>query len=217
VAQAFIGGSAAERCVLDTVVEPGDRPRGGAIVGLHDENSAPGEILPLLRALSMGRTVIAPRSARWSRFGGGGRYSWFSSVHPPLIEPVGFGDSLIQLERLVLDWSSRDLGERGITIVGQGQGATMALALATLWPEILEGVVAIGGSLPVVPGWTAPVNPLESLRVLLVECPEGTSRSLARLGAQVSERRIHSEAELADVAGQWLWAECDHVRTRMKT
>lgn len=203
----IIADTAGDRCVLETAIEAGDHVQPGTIIGLHDENSTHVEVLDLLREVSTGQRLIAPRSARWSRFDGGGRFSWFSCVNPPLIEPIGFGDSLIQLERLVLDHSAQGPGERTIMIIGIGQGATMALALAMLWPELCAGVVAIGGSLPAVPGWTAPARAMPGLPVLLVAGADHTQQKLAQLGARIVERPACDAAALAAMVRRWISAD----------
>src|ERR1044072_9228109 len=123
-----IDENAASICVLERIVE-GDEGSDGTLVGLHDECSTHADILPFLRSIADGRRIVAPRSARWSGYGQGGRYSWFSGVAPPLVEPIGFGDALLQLEGLALEQRGTT-SSRGTTMVGVGQGGTMALMLA---------------------------------------------------------------------------------------
>lgn len=192
------------RCVLETATEPSGSKPADTIICLHDENSTHGEILGQLRDVATGQRMIAPRSARWSRFGGGGRFSWFSCVSPPVIEPIGFGDSLIQLERLVLDCAAQGPHEQKITLIGIGQGATMALALALLWPELCANVVAIGGSLPVVPGWSAPARKMPGLPVLLIASDNDTQQKLAELGARVVAMAGCDPAALVATIRQWM-------------
>jgi predicted esterase len=191
-------------CLLDRIVETGEEPRRSTLIGLHDENSTHTEILPLLREVSDGRQLIAPRSARWSRFGGGGRFSWFSCVTPPLIEPTGFGDGLIQLERLLLDHAAPRDSAQATVILGIGQGATMALALAALWPELVAGVVAIGGSWPIVPGWTIPRRDMSGLRVLLVAGTDLARERLCELRADMSEIARRDDVALATAIRHWI-------------
>jgi pimeloyl-ACP methyl ester carboxylesterase len=118
--------------------------------------------------------------------GDGGRFSWFTSVAPPLIEPIGFGDGLMQLERLLLDHAAEHEAQRDIVVVGIGQGGTMALALAMLWPELVTRIVAIGGFWPVIPGWDMPDRDMAGLQVLLAGAAVGAGERKCALGAEVT-------------------------------
>jgi pimeloyl-ACP methyl ester carboxylesterase len=156
-----------QRCVLERIVESEDQSSQGTLIGLHDEQSTHSEMLSFMRSIADGRHMIAPRSARWSAYHEGGRFSWFSSVSPPLIEPIGFGDSLMQLESLILEYI--DIGSTsGLVLAGRGQGGTMAITLAALWPELFAGVIAINASWPQVPGWQLPERDMAQLKVLAV-------------------------------------------------
>lgn len=203
------------RCILETATAPGSPMAPGTIICLHDENSTHVDILGLLRKVSTGQRLISPRSARWSRFGGGGRFSWFSCANPPAIEPIGFGDSLIQLERLMLDCDAQGLGERTVTLIGIGQGATMALALAMLWPELCTNVVAIGGSLPVVPGWSPLAREMPGLPVLLIAGDDDTQQKLGERGARVVAMAACDEAALAATIQQWMSVDFHLDQPRM--
>lgn len=184
-------------CILDRILEEGHDFARGAIIALHAENSTHTDMLPLLRRVADGRRVIVPRSARWSRFGEGGRFSWFTSVNPPLIEPIGFGDGLMQLERLLLDHAAEHPASRDTVVMGIGQGATMALALAALWPELVGRLVAIGGFWPVIPGWVMPDRDMVGVRVLLVGSEGPARERLRELGAEVSEIATADDQTLA--------------------
>ena len=45
----------------------------------------------------------------------------------------------------------------------------MAIAAAAAVPDLISGVIAVGGFLPVVPGWQPPLVPLDGLPILLVD------------------------------------------------
>jgi predicted esterase len=106
-------------------------------------------------------------------------YTWF--LGPQLQpSPVHFGDSLAELERFLWDEVERQ-GRRpaGLPfLIGDEQGAVMALSLAAVAPDLLSGVVAINAALPLVPGWEPPLAPLDNLPILLVnpldDAPDAT-------------------------------------------
>lgn len=209
---AMASGSAnLQTCVLDRIVEGDGERYDGTLIGLHDQDSMHVEVLPLLRSVADGRRVIAPRSARWSSLEDGGRFSWFSSVAPPLIEPIGFGDGLIQLERLAFEYAAAN-STRGTVVLGIGQGATMALALGALWPELFKGVIAIDGTWPNVPGWTVPETDMAGVRALLVAGTDDTRSELLRRGAIVVGIDAPQSKQLTDpgltaTLRQWMVGE----------
>jgi pimeloyl-ACP methyl ester carboxylesterase len=190
-------------CVLERVVEADCSASEGTLIGLHREHSTHVETLPLLRMVADGRRIIAPRSARWSGYGDGGRFSWFSSISPPLIEPVGFGDTLIQLESLLIE--HQDTGSSlGTTVLGLGQGCAMALTLAALWPELIRGVIAVDAMWPQAPGWTLLGRDMASVRALVVGGDSGTREQLTSRGADLTEvEPITSEPLLAELCRNW--------------
>lgn len=53
-------------------------------------------------------------------------------------------------------------------LLGVEQGAIMALAAAAAVPDLLSGIIAIGGTSPIVPGWEPPLAPLDGLPMLLI-------------------------------------------------
>ena len=101
-------------------------------------------------------------------------YTWFLG---PLDQPspIHFGDALAEIERFLWDEIDRSsYAEPELPfLVGDEQGATMALAVAAAVPDLLSGVVAINGSLPVVPGWDPPLAPLDGLPILLINPTPG--------------------------------------------
>ena len=102
-------------------------------------------------------------------------YTWFlGPLEQP--SPIHFGDALAEIERFL--WDEIDRSAETTTpelpfLVGDEQGAIMALAVAAAVPDLISGVVAINGALPVVPGWEPPLAPLDGLPILLVNPTPG--------------------------------------------
>jgi predicted esterase len=95
---------------------------------LHDGEGRPEQLVDFAAALSARRCII-PRAPRWASLRGEGLYSWFTSPAYGVVDPVGLGDSLSQLEMLLL--SAGDESPNGkLGAVGFGQGAVMAATLA---------------------------------------------------------------------------------------
>lgn len=157
----------------------------GTLIGLHGADASHRQIVPLLRVLADGRRIVAPRSARWSGFTEGGCFSWFLSLQPPQIEPMGFGDALAQLESLAREYADLD-HSRSTVLVGFDQGATMALALAALWPDLFAGVIAIDGGWPQVPGWRIPLRDMAEMPVLSIGGPTSDRAELESRNALVT-------------------------------
>ena len=95
-------------------------------------------------------------------------------------DPASFGLCLAQLERVLL------AREPGVLLVGDGQGAALALALACCWPERLAGVIAIDGALPELPAGALAEAPMHDLQVSLVGATGDTASRLRARGAQVT-------------------------------
>jgi hypothetical protein len=99
-------------------------------------------------------------------------YTWFvGPLDRP--SPVHFGDAMQEIERFLWDEIDRQQAEQSGEVVlpflvGEEQGATMALAMAAAVPDLLSGVVALNARFPIVPGWDPPLAPLAGLPVLLV-------------------------------------------------
>ena len=150
------------------LVSSGVQPRAGVCVPLHSEGADEGQLLPLCRAVAPELEVFAPQAPRsrnpllssgnsrgWSAYRG---YSWYRS-DGPRPEPASFGDSLWQLDQFTLDLGEARASENPpILLLGYREGACLALATAVVAPERFEGVVAIAGLLPELPGWELPAT-----------------------------------------------------------
>ena len=127
------------------------------------------------------------------------------------VEPSMFGDNLRQVEAFLRDTIARDAraDDVPLSIVGRGQGGTLALLMGAIWPELVDQVVAIDANLPVVPGWSMPERDLSGLEVHLVRTrslpdPKATKTTLQQLGADVTETELEEgvaiEAALSGLA-----------------
>lgn len=107
-------------------------------------------------------------------------YTWFVGPNEQP-SPVFFGDALAEIERFLWDEIDRQETSRAELpfLIGVGQGAIMALAAAAAVPDLLSGVIAIDGFLPIVPGWEPPLAPLDGLPVLTLEAGQGPDGVLA--------------------------------------
>lgn len=182
--------SAAERC--------------GTLLVLHSDGADAGELLPLCAALGGDFDVLAPQAARsrnpflssappddprWRAYAG---FSWFrrdDGGHP---EPASFGDSLWQIEQLVLEL--RERGDGPLFLIGYRDGATLALGAARALPELLDGVVAIDGDAPEIPGWSEPLEAPGSLPVAEIRADYTDPRGAAEaVSIFLDERRGGSD------------------------
>lgn len=115
-------------------------------------------------------------------------YTWFIGPydHP---SPLFFGDALAEIERFLWD----DIDRQGTAdvelpfLLGVEQGAIMAIAAAAAVPDLLSGVIAVGGFLPDVPGWDPPLAPLDGLPVLLIDDPVATPPAAVLAGEPLAE------------------------------
>lgn len=172
------------------------------VIGLHDFDEDHEQGLRYARALQPRGNAYAPVSPRpvSPRFQNAGEDEhvlhgklWFIE-RDGFVEPSMFGDNLRQTEAFLRDTIARDAraDEVPLTIVGRGQGGILALVLGATWPELVDRVVAIDATLPVVPGWSMPERALTGLNVTLVRTraladPKATQATLERLGAAVRE------------------------------
>lgn len=144
-------------------------------------------------------------------------YTWFvGPLDRP--SPVHFGDALQEVERFLWDEVDRQVTDDAVLpfLVGQEQGAIVALAMAAAVPDLLSGVVAIDARFPAVPGWEPPLAPLAGLPVLLVDSaePDRLMATFAGWGAAVTAIAGPSEELPLDDVRAWLAAQ--PVRTVRK-
>ena len=193
------------------------------ILALHDRGVTCAQLLPLTAMFgSHLRTVAVEAPLPLSPYSGrnhGGR-EWFLQSEAGDIEPTTFGDGLFQVEQFTLGVSAKhDRSERApLLLLGIGQGGMLALTMACLWPEMVDGAVAIKACLPEIQGWSVPEGPMNGLPIMLVCDTEDTElsedmvkrsgRELARRGAGVRlERTIGAEnlsPSLAELIRDWL-------------
>lgn len=147
-----------------------DIPASPRIITLHGYNQRGSTPAALGRAVAPNGRIIGLESYKGVYVGrevvG---FTWYvGSIDRPA--PVFFGDALAEIERFLWDELERqetDLPERPF-LVGVEQGAVMALATALAVPDLISGVIAVEGALPIVPGWEPPLAPLESLPLLIL-------------------------------------------------
>lgn len=121
-------------------------------------------------------------------------YTWFIGPFDRP-SPLFFGDALAEIERFLWDEIDRQESDRPELpfLVGVEQGAIMAIATAAAVPDLLSGVIAIDGMLPIVPGWEPPLAPLADLPVLLIDPPDMPDRG----------QRVLAGAALVDTLRSW--------------
>ena len=178
---------------------------GAPVLVLHDRYKDQEELAGLPPIPGAHRPL---RSAR-TQMTGTDILGFFWFIGPPeRPELTTFGDGLHHLETLLLDASAEAGGKRGL-VIGKGEGGVMALVLATVWPELLAGVVSIDGPLPVNLGhFPLEARPPTGLPVLLIERGRmlgDTAAALSTLGASVEVRRI-AEDDPLPAAADWLTA-----------
>ena len=114
-------------------------------------------------------------------------YYWF--IGPPERPELStFGDALHHLETLLLALAASAPAGK-VALVGRGEGGTMALMLALVWPERVSRVVSIGGPLPANRAeFPLELRDGEGVRALLVPGAgpaDGTAEALRAVGWQV--------------------------------
>ncbi|HYC55972.1 MAG TPA: hypothetical protein VEL28_13640 [Candidatus Binatia bacterium] len=152
-----------------------DAHRLPTVLTLHDRNGNARHAMGAARTLfGEEPAVLAPQAARpcnpfQSNFEGApayAGYSWYLGSDSLMPEPASFGDALCQLELLLGEEALRN--RRGVVLHGYGQGAALALALASYGAGNVTGLVVDRCQLPRIAGWTAPSSFAKSLRCLLL-------------------------------------------------
>lgn len=154
-------------------------------------------------------------------------YTWYIG---PLAQPspIYFGDGLAEIERFLWDEIDRQApGPAELPVlIGLEQGAIMALAAAAAVPDLLSGVIAIDGFLPVVPGWTPPLAPLDGLPILLLGSARNIpptadvlkgdvlAETLSSWGGNVEQAENPADTVPGEVMAEWIARQ--QVRTRSR-
>lgn len=152
-------------------------------------------------------------------------YTWFVGPQSSP-SPLFFGDALAEIERFLWDEIDRQApGEAELPfLLGVGQGAIMAIAAAAAVPDLLSGVIAVDGFLPVVPGWEPPLAPLDGLPVLLLGCDAPASArthvlagdelvtTLSGWGGDVATGRRVDDEMPAEAMSTWLRCQSPRLR-----
>ena len=159
------------------------------IVTLHDYNQHARDVLAYALAADPDARIICLESYKGVFVGhtivG---YTWFVGPRERP-SPLFFGDALSEIERFLWDEVDRQAPERAELpfLLGVGQGAIMTLAAAAAIPDLLSGVIAVEGFLPIVPGWAPPLAPLAGLPVLVVNPPGAAALDHVLTGQRLAD------------------------------
>lgn len=174
-----------------------DRPASPRLITLHGHNrrgDSPAELgraaaphgriigLESYKGVYIGRTVVG--------------YTWYiGPLDRP--SPIFFGDALSEIERFLWDDLDRQASDQPELpfLLGVEQGAVMAIAAALAVPDLLSGVIAVDGALPIVPGWDPPLAPLADLPMLLLGDLPGRSDAPVLRAHQLAHRLCHWGAQ----------------------
>lgn len=170
--------------------------RSATVIALHDEGGDLDSVGSLRDAFAASFDVVAlqawrPVNVRAVSAEDYQGYAWYMDHGPQRPEPATFGDSLWQIEQFIGDVSERSIA-RPLVLFGVGQGAVLALTLAMVLPDMLDGVVAVNGYVPVVRGWEPPERPMRGLPVLALTYGEKVPSD--SLGRSVDELRSRGGA-----------------------
>ena len=190
------------------------------VVALHGRDGGLDDLIPLAAALGPDVRIVAPGAARGVYRGVDVvAHTWYGGrLDRP--EPASFGDSLAQLERFVHDVRGRAAEDEPALpwLLGHDQGAVLAISLAAIAPDLVAGVMAVRGCLPVFTDHNLLVPVPSDLPVLLVgdrdeDSPpaaavEVTAARLAHMGARVTTAWVDGARALgpavADQLRSWL-------------
>lgn len=124
------------------------RADGAPHIVLHDRYQQLADARALAVSLAPADALtISVQAPRLQTSGGVGKtagYYWYVGPREKA-ELTSLGDTLYHLERLLLDETQS--GKRA-TLIGKGEGGTVALLCAMTWPEKVAEVVAIDAALP---------------------------------------------------------------------
>jgi predicted esterase len=188
------------------IAAPGEER--AVVLGIHGHAGSVDQLDPLCRSLGADVAAVLPQAWRPLNIHGVAEdvhpgYSWYFSFGIDQPEPATFGDCLIELEALVYDLFEED-EQRSIIVLGFEQGASLALALAGVVPDFLSGVVAIGGVMPRIKGWSFPVENLGGLPVLQVsDAGSGAERAALTDSTAQYLRDVHARVETHEHPGAW--------------
>lgn len=223
-----------EECMLVRKEMFAQQPERSLVLAIHGHGGDCEQLAPICSNFEPGVSAVLPQAWRPLNIHGMAEavhpgYSWYFSFSADEPEPATFGDCLIELESLIYDLVSDGARER-VAIVGFEQGATLALTLAGVLPEHLSAIVAIGGCVPHIKGWSPPAQDLLGLPILMVtdetagaglaDLTKRSVGSLEKLGARVhiEDRTSSSKNPLcaAALANDWLF-RTQHHRNRSST
>ncbi|MBJ3785795.1 hypothetical protein [Devosia sediminis] len=124
------------------------QPGGQPCLVLHDRYGDLDDARTLGRTLApASASILAVQAPRLQTVGGVGKvqgYYWYVGPRERA-ELTSLGDSLFHLEHLLLDAAG---GGDKVTLIGAGEGGTMALLTAMTWPEKVAEVIAVDAALP---------------------------------------------------------------------
>lgn len=124
------------------------RAGGRPFLVLHDRYGRLDDARRLGQALAPAEAdILAVQAPRLQTVGGVGKvqgYYWYVGPRQTA-ELTSLGDSLFHLEHLLLE--AAKAGDR-VTLIGEGEGGTMAILTAMTWPEKIAEVVALDAALP---------------------------------------------------------------------
>jgi len=163
-----------------------------SVVPIHSEGGDLDELVPLCAAMDPRCRIVAPQGplaapsvssrprASVSNEGSGG-YGWFEKGGLGDPDPASLAAALIELENFLRDvMERRQPTEFRPILLGHGQGAALAMAMARLFSETLTALVLINGQFPD-PGEKAfPDGDLTGLPVLIIHDPRTLNGSRAR-------------------------------------
>ncbi len=185
------------------------------IITLHDHNQMGTDQAAMAKVIGPTARIIGLESYKGVYVGREiTGFTWYPgpAEQPP---PVFFGDSLIEIEKFLLDELDRqatDKPERPF-LLGVRQGAVLALAAGLVAPDALSGIIAINGMLPTVPGWSPPLAPLDGLPILLAgDYPLGMQRSTVLTGTELAEQLTKWGATVSSCAFESATGETSEIQ-----